>query len=210
MSEDYHYTSARHAWHDCFMKADRTPGDGKLMDPTVASLNWFTQRAARTITAKATQPRGNGRLVNIEESFELAKVKAAIDRMPALLRAWGMFAYAQPTREQYELVAQTVYKWWYERNGHEFMGNYRKTLRHIILVHDCMEDMAHRFCTGRAKYLPVELSFHLGTNKNHWARDWADRYAAMQDYVDGIDRRALGPVARVLAECEQNAEAEGA
>ena len=201
------YTSARQVWHDCYTLAEKTPGgrDFKLLDPTHKRLDFFTQKAARTITAQATAPKKGSRSIEIPESFELIKAHQIIKKMPALLRAWGMYAYTyQHTTSQYHQVVDAVFGWWHEENEFEFKSSALKSARHVALCEKALEDMKVRLCTnGRSKHTPAEYCHVMGLQQSNWARDgWEMGLSRIHNYIDQLDRRALAPIAKMLNERE--------
>ncbi len=202
------YISARQVWHDAYTLSDRTPGSGKLTGPNAKRIDFFTQKAATTITASATIPRGAGRGVWVAEEFELVHAHRIIREMKPLLRAWGMFAYTyQWSESQHSLVRSAVFRWYTNKRGAEFHSDFARTFQVMQLINCVIEDMKHRYSSKKRLHTPTTFSFHMQVHKQNWERDWEARRLQVEEFVDDLDKRALAPIAKMLNERVEEMEA---
>lgn len=164
------------------------------------------------VTAKSTE-RALPDFFMMWDPIWRGKVQAAIKSLPSVLRSFGMFMYApagEATPEQVEEVQEAIKLTYYSSMDPEDLKGWRSA--RFERVHYLALAAMHFYRRGvfgnSAAARPVEIGNFLyeefGAQIPHlvknWDRDWAETWKALVTIIDTMEREALGPVARAIAD----------
>lgn len=163
-----------------------------------------------TEAMKAKQSRGgrtstSGTIADL--TFIVGPVLAAADSdcLSEFEKSWLQFAYNDDCEAQQKVsVHEFLWAYWRllgERRSRQVNTDKMREYKDLAMI--AMIEMRSRIASGRKPFNNAEKFEMLGLSKAdraHWGRSWQPHENDMLKILDIIDRNALQPVARVIAE----------
>lgn len=149
-----------------------------------------------------------------------SKVNKAIRSLPQSLKSFGAIMYAPShefTAEDCEVVHEEVQSEFFRGIGKEALAKMsaKRIIRLKLLIYAAMRNHRDLVFGGESSLSgPVAISDFLHQmyaeripSPHNWAAQWQPDWKVMQDILDQMERKALGPVSRVLSEIMEQEEA---
>lgn len=189
------FEHARQAIHDAYAihhRGGNPEVTGASSLPACRGKN--KARASATVTKK-------GNPWAIVDQVEAGKIIAAVEALPAVARAWMLFAYAPSRFAGQHVVEQLIehaYGAIFGTDGDSWSGKAVKTQRVLRLVSTALQDLAHSLVSMKPKFTAAERAREIGVGVKNWHRDWSPLYIKVLSVFGALDQAGLPSVIGVV------------